>query len=125
MARYKSKDIEDLEEPIAEVMAVLDELIVKHDGDLQAELRQLQNYAYIIQGKISKLCKLRDFIGYKFAVFDEGSTEPRPASYDESMRLIMGYQRGNVLDIMKQWTVVDGEWVKRPQTNPDGSKVQQ
>lgn len=124
MARYKSKDIEDLEEPIAEVIAVLDELIVKHDGDLQTELRQLRNYAYVIQGKIPKLCKLRDFIGYKFAVFDEGSTEPRPATYDEGMRLIMGYQRGNVLDIMKQWTVVDGEWVKRPQTNPDGSKVQ-
>lgn len=125
MARYKSKDIEDLEEPIAEVLAVLDELIVKHDGDVQTELRQLRNYAYVIQEKIPKLCKLRDFIGYKFAVFDEGSTEPRPASYDEGMRLIMGYQKGNVLDIMKQWTVVDGEWVKRPQTNPDGSKVQQ
>lgn len=123
MARYKRTDIEDLEEPIDGVINLLDNLIGCHEGDVQKELRALRNYAAIIQEKIPKLCALRDFKGYKFAVFDEGSDTPRPASYDESMRLIMGYKSGNVLDILKNWVVVDGEWVRRPDKNPDGSQV--
>ncbi len=123
MARYKRTEIEDLEEPIAEVISLLDTLISCHEGNVQKELQALRNYADIIQEKIPKICTLRDFKGYKFAVFDEGSDTPRPASYDESMRLIMGYKSGNVLDILRNWVVVDGEWVRRPDKNPDGSLV--
>lgn len=123
MARYKRTSIEDLEDPITEVITMLDELIVNHEGDIQKELQGLRSYASIIQEKIPKLCALRDFKGYKFAVFDEGSNTPRPASYEESMRLIMGYKNGNILDLLRDWTVVDGEWVRRPDRNPDGSQV--
>lgn len=125
MARpAKRPEIEDITDIGEEALALIDELIEKYQdtADVCAELRTLKVYAQILAEKPAKIARLRDFKGYKFAIINENG-EPRKASYDESLRLIMGYQHGNVIDIYKQWTVVDGKWVKRPDTNPDGSPV--
>lgn len=124
MPRPKRQDIEDITELATELEELIDELISRYSdhSDVKGELKALKVYAHILSEKPEKIARLRDFKGYKFAVIGDNG-EPRPATNDEAMRLIMGYQRGNILEIYQQWTVVNGEWVKRPEINPDGSEV--
>lgn len=126
MAKQKRNDIEDLTPLIEEVSDLVDDLIARYSFDetLQSELKFLKHHTEAISIKIPRLCNLRDFKGYKFAIIDEKTGEPRHATKDEALRLIMDYKPGNVIDIYKNWTVVNGQWVRRPEFNPDGSKVE-
>jgi len=118
--RQRRADIEDIADIASEAVVVINELIMRYkdDDNLASELEVLRRYATILQEKPAKLAKLRDFRGYKFAVVDETTGDVRTATHDEALRLIMDYKHGSVIDIYRNWTVVDGEWVRRPKDNP-------
>ena len=121
--RTRKSDIEDIQACAEELIELIDTVATGYDGDVLEELRIMRRYASIVAEKAPKTARLRDFKGYKFAIICETNpNEPRVATYDEAMRLIMGYQKGNVIDIYREWTVVNGEWVKRPLINPDGTE---
>lgn len=116
----RRNDIEDIQESATELLSLIQEIAEHYTDmdDVYGELRVLANYAHIIAEKAPKICRLRDFKGYKFAVIDPETGEPRKATKDEALRLIMDYKTGSFLDIYKEWTVVNGKWVKRPEENP-------
>lgn len=124
--RNKRVDIEDITDLANELVDVINGVIERYSGindEVRAEAQMLLRYATIIQEKSPKIATLRDFTGYKFAVIDQETGEPRIATQNEAMRLIMGYKKGSIIDVMRDWVVIDGQWVRRPNVNPDGSLV--
>lgn len=100
------------------LLAIIAENSAKNNTDFVEESRKILVNFDIISSKLRKVGKFLEFEGYRFCIIDPSSGNIREATHDESVRMIMGYKRGNVLEIMRDWTVVNGEWVRRENENP-------
>lgn len=118
----RPKEFSDLVDLAQEIISATEDLKLQYsfNQNVQDELQACADYANIIARKaprIQRLAKLED----RMPVVIEADGTVRELSSDETLRLIMNYKTGNAIDIMRHWTVVDGEWVERPKNDPDPS----
>ena len=114
MASSRKNNLEDLAELGVQADQMCDELILRYTGKndkLVRELRHLKTVANELYRKSMNLCKVRDFIGYKFAIIDPQTGEFRKATAEEAYRIMMGYPREDV-SVMDMLHEIGGELQK-------------
>lgn len=113
----KRLELEDVAEAAEEMANQLEELQMRYRDhpEMRPILGDQRWNARTIARWCKKLCKVRDFRGYRFGIIDENG-EVREASKIEAFRLMTGCKEGNALELLRKWDVdSNGQWIERQQ----------